>query len=84
MHRSLRRLHVHLDEPDFNLVVKQAPVAGRGWQKAYDPTAFFRWHLVIIPRLGSGAMAGFELGSGIFSNSHIPEHDARQLRELNI
>lgn len=137
-----------LDEPDFNLLVKQAPVPGRGFQRAYDANAFFRytktshiidiyvmclflsaylymavtwalayliycstsqhmcmyictyahliymyiytyspvyrWHTVIVPRLGSGAMAGFELGSGIFSNSHIPEKDAEQLRNVDI
>jgi hypothetical protein len=27
----------------------------------------------IHPRLGAGAIAGFELGSGIFSNSNLPE-----------
>lgn len=29
-------------------------------------------------------MAGFEFGSGIFSNSHYPEDDAQVLREVEL
>ena len=28
-------------------------------------------------------MAGFELGSGLFSNSHMPEDDAEMLRGVD-
>ena len=79
----LRRLYVVLDEPDFNLVVQTAPVPQRGVQAAAQASAFFRWHIRITPRLGAGAMAGFELGSGFFSNSHMPEDDAAQLRAIS-
>jgi UDPglucose--hexose-1-phosphate uridylyltransferase len=78
----LRRLHILLEEPDFNLVVQTAPVPQRGVQAAVHSSAFFRWHIRITPRLGAGAMAGFELGSGFFSNSHMPEHDASELRDV--
>jgi UDPglucose--hexose-1-phosphate uridylyltransferase len=78
----LRRHHVALDEPCFNLVVQSAPVADRGVQAVYKSSAFYRWHIRITPRLGAGAMAGFELGSGFFSNSHIPENDAAELRAI--
>ena len=77
----LSRLHAHL-ELDFNLVVQTAPVAKRGVQASLCASAFFRWHIRITPRLGAGAMAGFELGSGFFSNSHMPEDDARELRAI--
>jgi len=77
----LKRLHVLL-EPDFNLVVQTAPVAQRGVQSAMRASAFFRWHIRVTPRLGAGAMAGFELGSGFFSNSHMPEDDAADLRDV--
>lgn len=80
LHSCLSRLHKHLDEPDFNLVVQTAPAPGRGVQAALNASAFFRWHIRITPRLGAGAMAGFELGSGFFSNSHLPEEDAAELR----
>ena len=78
----LRRHYVALNEPCFNLVVQSSPVADRGIQAVYKTSAFYRWHIRITPRLGAGAMAGFELGSGFFSNSHIPEDDAAELRAV--
>jgi UDPglucose--hexose-1-phosphate uridylyltransferase len=80
LHSCLKRLHVHLHEPCFNLVVQTAPVPKRGVQASLNASAYFRWHIRITPRLGAGAMAGFELGSGFFSNSHMPEDDAAELR----
>lgn len=79
----LSRLHINCQEPDFNLVVQTAPVPQRGVQAAVCASAFFRWHIRITPRLGAGAMAGFELGSGFFSNSHMPEEDAEELRAIS-
>jgi UDPglucose--hexose-1-phosphate uridylyltransferase len=79
---SLRKLHLHLNEPCFNMVLQTAPVAGRGVQAAFQASTYFRWHIRITPRLGAGAMAGFELGSGFFSNSHMPEDDAMELRTV--
>lgn len=32
----------------------------------------------------AGAMAGFELGSGMFSNGNKPEQDAFDLREVDL
>jgi len=78
----LYRLRVHCREPDFNLVVQTAPVPKRGVQAALQSSAFFRWHVRIAPRLGAGAMAGFELGSGLFSNANMPEEDAQELRDV--
>ena len=34
LHRCLRRLHVVCAEPDFNLIIRSAPVAERGRQRA--------------------------------------------------
>lgn len=81
LHSCLRRLHILL-QPNFNMVIQTAPVPQRGVQAAACSSAFFRWHIRITPRLGAGAMAGFELGSGFFSNSHMPEDDAEQLRAV--
>ena len=78
----MTRLNVLLHEPCFNFVIQSAPVPGRGVQAALQASSFFRWHIRITPRLGAGAMAGFELGSGFFSNSHMPEQDAAELREV--
>ena len=63
-------------------MVRSAPVPGRGRAHAYNADAFYRWHATLFPRLGAGALAGFEFASGIFSNSHSPEDDARALREV--
>ena len=81
VHSCLYRIMILLDDPCFNLVVQSSPVRHRGVQAAYKSAAFFRWHIRITPRLGAGAMAGFELGSGFFSNSHMPEDDAQELRQ---
>lgn len=78
------RLCGALDEPDYNFVIRSAPLPGRGRLRALQPDAFYRWHAEITPRLGAGSMAGFEIGSGLFSNSHKPEADARQLREVKL
>jgi len=84
LRRCLQRLHVLCAEPSFNLVLQSAPLPGRSSQAAYNASAFFRWHIKVVPRLGAGAMAGFELGSGLFSNSHFPEADAKELRDVDI
>ena len=80
----LRRMHIVLDEPDFNLIVRSAPVADRGRKRAFNAGSYYRWHATLFPRMGAGAMGGFEFASGIFSNSHIPEDDARELREVTL
>ena len=86
LHSCLFRLQMVLDSrpPDFNMVVQTAPVPRRGVQASLRASAFFRWHIRITPRLGAGAMAGFELGSGFFSNSHMPEDDAAKLRSIKL
>lgn len=82
--KSILRLQILLDEPCFNLVIQTAPVKNRARQAAFNSSTFFRWHIRITPRLGEGALGGFELGSGFFSNSHMPEDDAAALRGVNL
>ena len=79
---TLKRQHWLLNEPDYNLILRSAPLRKRGIQQAFDADVFTRWHVVITPRLGAGAMAGFELGSGMFSNGNKPEQDAKDLRSV--
>ena len=64
LHRCLRRMHIVLDEPDFNLIVRSAPVADRGRQRAFNAGSYYRWHATLFPRMGAGAMGGFEFASG--------------------
>lgn len=66
---SLDRL---LGDPAYNLVVRSISCQTAG-------SLYFHYYLAIVPRLGRAA--GFELGTGMFINPHLPEEDARQLRE---
>ncbi|MEZ5404463.1 MAG: galactose-1-phosphate uridylyltransferase [Bryobacteraceae bacterium] len=74
--RVLRRTMVSfedlLGDPDFNLVIHSAP-AGE------EDEEYFCWHLQIVPRLTQ--IAGFEIGSGMYINTAIPEETARAVRE---
>eukprot|EP00966_Prymnesium_polylepis_P335617 7390969-Prymnesium_polylepis.2 len=81
LRHALRCLHFGLDEPDFNLVIRSAALE-TGAMSVYRSEQYFRWYCVIIPRLGVGAMGGFEISTGIQSNSSFPEDDAAFLRGL--
>ena len=70
---SLQRLHRLLDEPDYNYVIHSATHLQRD-------RSHLHWYLQIHPRITS--RAGFELGTGISVNPHLPENDARALREI--
>ena len=71
--RVLRALRERLDDPDYNLIVHTAPVEDE--QKPY-----YLWHIEIRPRLTTAA--GFELGTGIFINTAVPEQTAPFMRSL--
>jgi UDPglucose--hexose-1-phosphate uridylyltransferase len=70
---TLRKIYHALGDPDFNYIVHTAPVEDE--QKHY-----FLWHIEIVPRLTT--VAGFEMGSGIYINTALPEETARFMREL--
>lgn len=69
----LRKLYYGLNDPDYNFIIRNSP-------KGYGNTIFFHWYLTIVPRLTRSA--GFELGSGMFINSSIPEENAEYLRGI--
>ena len=69
----LRRLYIGLRDPAYNLIIRTAPVKELG-------NDYLHWYLTIVPRLSRSA--GFELGSGIFINTAIPEDSAAYLREV--
>ena len=60
-----------LDDPPYNMVIHSAPIGD-------EDSAYFSWHMQIVPRLGIAA--GFELGTGIAINPSLPEHTAAVLR----
>jgi len=67
----LAKMYHGLDNPDFNYTVRSAPAECVG-------VKYFHWYVSIIPRLTR--VAGFELGSGMFINSVLPEAAAEFLR----
>jgi UDPglucose--hexose-1-phosphate uridylyltransferase len=71
----LLRLHIGLNNPDFNLTINTAP---RGDEDAQ----YFMWHIAILPRLTT--TAGFELGSGMSINTVLPESAAEYLRCVDL
>jgi len=64
-----------LKDPDFNLTVRTAPAECVG-------VKYFHWYLSVIPRLTR--VAGFELGSGMFINTVLPETAAQFLCNLKV
>jgi UDPglucose--hexose-1-phosphate uridylyltransferase len=68
----LKKLHDKLGDPDYNLIVRTAPI--KDAQEDY-----YHWYIQILPRLS--IPAGFELGSGVYINTSLPEHTARFMRE---
>lgn len=71
LHETMGRLYYGLGDPDYNIVIR---AAGRDCLAV----PFFHWYLAIVPRLGRAA--GFELGTGMFINTSLPEEDAAFLR----
>lgn len=72
---TLLKLYRGLNNPDFNYVMDTAPVGD-------ENKDYYLWHLRIIPRLTE--MAGFEIGSGIYINTALPEETAKFVRELKV
>jgi UDPglucose--hexose-1-phosphate uridylyltransferase len=71
----LAKLYHGLDNPDFNYTIRSAPAEWVG-------VRYFHWYLSIIPRLTR--VAGFELGSGMFINTVLPEAAAEFLRNVKL
>lgn len=67
------KLLLALNDPDLNFVIHTR----RG---AHEVSESYHWHLQIIPRLTNPA--GFELGSGIYINTALPEETAAFLGSL--
>jgi UDPglucose--hexose-1-phosphate uridylyltransferase len=75
LRRTLAKLYHGLKDPDFNYTIRTAPREACG-------VKYFHWYVSIIPRLTR--VAGFELGSGMFINSSLPEENAAFLRDVQI
>ncbi len=65
-------LYEKLDNPAYNYVVNSTIT-----EDEEDP--YYHWHIRIIPRLST--IAGFEMGSGIYISTALPEDTAKIMRE---
>jgi len=70
----LRRLYVGLHDPDYNYVIREAPLRDPGRE-------YLHWYVTIIPHVTRAA--GFEMGSGMFINTALPEESAAFLRGID-
>jgi UDPglucose--hexose-1-phosphate uridylyltransferase len=66
-----RRMRTHLNDPDFNFFVHDAPLA-------HGEYPYHHWHLEMVPRVSIDA--GFELSTGIIINVVDPDSAAAMLR----
>jgi UDPglucose--hexose-1-phosphate uridylyltransferase len=71
----LAKLFKGLNNPDFNYSIRSIPT-----RDAHSE--YFHWYVTIIPRVSK--TAGFELGSGMYINTTVPEESARFLRDISI
>ncbi len=71
----LAKLYIGLQNPDFNYTIRTAPHENAG-------VLYYHWYLSVIPRLTR--VAGFELGSGMFINTVLPEAAAEFLRNTKV
>ncbi|MBD2177455.1 galactose-1-phosphate uridylyltransferase [Pseudanabaena sp. FACHB-1998] len=71
----LSKLFYGLNNPAYNYTIRSMPTD----EKKSD---YFHWYLAIVPRVSQAA--GFELGSGMYINTAMPEDSAKFLRDLEI
>jgi UDPglucose--hexose-1-phosphate uridylyltransferase len=71
----LSKVYVGLENPDLNFTVRSGPTE-------YSGARHFHWYVSVIPRLTR--VAGFELGSGMFINTVLPEAAAEFLRKVSV
>lgn len=71
----LAKIYVGLENPDLNFTVRSGP-------SDYSSARHFHWYVSVIPRLTR--VAGFELGSGMFINTVVPEAAAEFLRNVSV
>jgi UDPglucose--hexose-1-phosphate uridylyltransferase len=71
----LRRLYFGLRDPDYNYVIRSAPLRDVGRE-------YMHWYATIIPHVTKAA--GFEMGSGMFINPALPEESAAFLRAVEV
>jgi UDPglucose--hexose-1-phosphate uridylyltransferase len=72
---TLLKLYEGLDDPDYNMVFRSlSPYRTR--------SEYLHWYITIVPRMHRAT--GFELGSGMYVNTTIPEDVASFLRGVRV
>jgi UDPglucose--hexose-1-phosphate uridylyltransferase len=71
----LAKIYLGLENPDLNFTIRSGPAD-------YASARHFHWYVSVIPRLTR--VAGFELGSGMFINTVLPEAAAEFLRNVTV
>jgi UDPglucose--hexose-1-phosphate uridylyltransferase len=71
----LRKIHLGLGDPDYNYVIQSSPLA-------VSQSDCLHWYVTITPRLVP--WGGFEMGSGMFINTALPEENAQFLRGVKV
>ena len=69
---TLLCLYHELNNPAFNYMIDTSTTE-------YEEDPYYHWHIRIVPRVT--LVAGFEMGSGIYVNTAVPEQTANQMRE---
>lgn len=64
-----------LDNPDYNYVIRSA-------SPKENDLRHLHWYLSIVPRVTQAA--GFELGTGMYINTALPEESAEFLRKVKV
>jgi UDPglucose--hexose-1-phosphate uridylyltransferase len=71
----MAKIYYGLNNPDYNYTIRSVPTGELG-------TKYFHWYIAIVPRVSR--QAGFELGSGMYINTSLPEESAKFLRSVVI
>jgi UDPglucose--hexose-1-phosphate uridylyltransferase len=69
----LWRMYHKLRDPSYNLVLRLP-------SRDSVMSGYCHWYIALVPRLGKSA--GFEMGTGMFINTSLPENDAAALRSV--
>ncbi len=70
---TLKRISIGLNDPHYNYILRSAPIADSN-------VKYHHWYIVIVPKLTTPA--GFELGTGIYINTTLPEDCAQFLKGI--
>jgi UDPglucose--hexose-1-phosphate uridylyltransferase len=75
MNTVLGKIYHGLNDPDYNYSIRSVPAQDGNRE-------YFHWYVTIIPRISK--TAGFEIGSGMYINTSVPEESAAFLRDVNL